>query len=128
MAEVSTNQITSQDASCQNTLGRITSSTVKHDPLCHQVTLMVPGNYNAAMCHVLVALVHITPMKENNISPLLVGGWLFEPTSPLILQQTYRNNFLRLLPYLLPKSTVGSSYSSAPTVTDNQDHSSGLAE
>jgi len=33
-----------------------TSSSVKHDSLCHQVTLTVHGNYNATMCHVLVAL------------------------------------------------------------------------
>jgi len=33
--------------------------------MCHQVTLTVPGN-NAAVCWVLVAVLHTTPLKEND--------------------------------------------------------------
>jgi len=37
-------------ALCQNILSRIRNRSVKRDPLRHQVTLTVPGNYSAAVC------------------------------------------------------------------------------
>jgi len=77
MAEVSTSHITSQDALCQNTLGRIA---------CHSCTIITtadgPRNYNAAVCWVLAALLHTTPTKTND---RLVSGCfstsLFKPTA-----------------------------------------------
>ena len=48
------------DVLCKNTLGRIVSSSVKHDSLCHcYITLTFAGSYNAAECQVLVALLHL---------------------------------------------------------------------
>jgi len=66
MADVGTSHITSQDALCHNTLGRITSRSVKRDCMRYQVTLTVSGNYNATVCLVVAVLLHTTPMKEND--------------------------------------------------------------
>jgi len=59
----------SQEALCQKALSRIASYSGKCDPLHHQVTLMFPGNYDTTICWVLAALLHTTPMKENDKSP-----------------------------------------------------------
>jgi len=81
--------------------------------------LTVPGNYNAAVCWVVAAaaLLHMTPMKENDIGRKSSHCWSmaahltgFFKTSLLILQLTSRNNFYRLFPYLPPADVGGSSH------------------
>jgi len=75
--------------------------SVKRDPcLTHQITLTVPRNYNVAAVHVLAALLHTTPVLENDTgfkscqwwSAAFYSTYMFQPTRLPVSQLTSKNN------------------------------------